>query len=283
MMERLRDMRELGSSDEAEVARLLRTLAPAVPSAAVEQRVYARLGMRRRFAPTALRIATAGAVPVVVTAVLGAALAMYLDRGEQERPAIVPAQANHLVPVAPLETARPAPALGSADLQAAQPPAPEPSRVQASPEPPAPATAGKRVAFRVRHLSRSTPPGERDQGPAASASPPLVVEPAAPAGEVGPSAAAAAASAPPEEAVLVLSSLRALRREHDPSRAGTLIGRYLERFPNGVLRQEALAIAIEAAVVRGDGGAAAGAAAEYLKRFPSGRFAGLARKAAGHP
>jgi hypothetical protein len=93
-------------------------------------------------------------------------------------------------------------------------------------------------------------------------------------------AEARVAAAPPEEATLVLAGLRALRRHHDPVQAGVLLARYLNRFPQGVLVQEALAISIEAGQARGDRQAAAQLAGQYLERFPAGRFVRLARKAA---
>ena len=77
MIERLRDMNEFGSPDEAEAARLLRMLGPAVPSTAFERRVYSGLGVRRRFAPRVMHVAALASVPALVTAVLGATLAMY--------------------------------------------------------------------------------------------------------------------------------------------------------------------------------------------------------------
>jgi TolA-binding protein len=99
--------------------------------------------------------------------------------------------------------------------------------------------------------------------------------------DVTESTAARAAAAPAEEASLVLAGLRLLRRDRDPTQAGVLFGRYLERFPQGALVQEALALAIEASVAKGDGRAAAGLAEQYLARFPSGRFSRLAHKVAG--
>ena len=66
------------------------------------------------------------------------------------------------------------------------------------------------------------------------------------------------ASLPPSAASVarerteVLDALVALRREHDPVRAGTLLTRYLSAHPRGALREEALVLAIEAADARGD-------------------------------
>jgi TolA-binding protein len=116
-----------------------------------------------------------------------------------------------------------------------------------------------------------------------SADEPAKAEVRLPAVDVTDSTAARAAAAPAEEASLVLTGLRLLRRDHDPAQAGALFGRYLERFPQGELVQEALALAIEASVAKGDGRSAAGLAEQYLARFPSGRFSRLAHRVAGGP
>ena len=72
--------------------------------------------------------------------------------------------------------------------------------------------------------------------------------------------------------------MRALRLDHDPVRARTLLARYLERRPNGALAEEALALTIEAAVAHHDGDAAA-LGARYLRRYPAGPFTELALRA----
>jgi len=87
-----------------------------------------------------------------------------------------------------------------------------------------------------------------------------------------PSAAAVA-----RERTEVLDALIALRREHDPVRAGTLLARYLSAHPHGALREEALTLAIEAADARGDRAAGAQLAQTYQGEFPAGRFLPFAR------
>jgi hypothetical protein len=77
---------------------------------------------------------------------------------------------------------------------------------------------------------------------------------------------------------LVIRGLSILRRDHDPERAAALFDAYLERHPSGELVEEALALAIEAAVQRNDGRAAS-LAARYLECFPTGRFRGAAERA----
>ena len=76
----------------------------------------------------------------------------------------------------------------------------------------------------------------------------------------------------------VLAGMRALRVDHDPVRARTLLARYLERYPNGALAEEALALTIEGALAQEDGDAAA-LGALYLRRYPGGPFRALALRA----
>ena len=83
---------------------------------------------------------------------------------------------------------------------------------------------------------------------------------------------------PKDEPTMVATAMRALRRDHDPARAGRLLDDYLARWPDGALVEEALALGIEAARARGDAREST-LAAEYLRRFPSGRFADAARRA----
>lgn len=101
---------------------------------------------------------------------------------------------------------------------------------------------------------------------------------AATAPEVSVTDIAAPANPPPvpsPEAALVLEALRLLRHDHDASGALRLLDAYRSQFRDGDLAEEALALAIEARAALGDG-AARGLAAEYLQRFPHGRFHALA-------
>ncbi|HEY6478044.1 MAG TPA: hypothetical protein VI456_15810, partial [Polyangia bacterium] len=70
----------------------------------------------------------------------------------------------------------------------------------------------------------------------------------------------------------VLDALVALRRDHDADRAAELLDRYLGANRHGALREEALALAIEAADTRADATDARRLARLYLAEFPSGRF-----------
>jgi hypothetical protein len=92
-----------------------------------------------------------------------------------------------------------------------------------------------------------------------------------------PAVPTSAATAAARERSEVLDALIALRRAHDPARAGTLLSKYLAAHPRGALREEALALAIEAADARGDRAAGAQTARAYLGEFPGGRFASFAR------
>ena len=85
-----------------------------------------------------------------------------------------------------------------------------------------------------------------------------------------------------EDPSQVVTALEALRKQHDPERAGRLLAGYLTAHPHGALAEEALALSIEAAAARHDA-AAADFARRYLRDYPGGRFrqtaeAALARR-----
>jgi len=86
-----------------------------------------------------------------------------------------------------------------------------------------------------------------------------------------------AATPSPRERAEVLDAMVALRRDHDATRAGQLLDRYLAARPHGALREEALALAIEAADARGDKANVSKWARNYQDAYPSGRFAAFAR------
>jgi hypothetical protein len=92
-----------------------------------------------------------------------------------------------------------------------------------------------------------------------------------------PASALPSAAAVARERTEVLDALVALRREHDPVRAGGLLTRYLAAHPHGALREEALALAIEAADARRDATGAQQLAQTYQTEFPTGRFLTFAR------
>ena len=86
------------------------------------------------------------------------------------------------------------------------------------------------------------------------------------------------ASEATRERAQVWEALVALRRDHDPNRAAALLNHELDANPQGVLRQEALVLAIEAADARGDRRGAESFARAYQREFPSGRFKQLAQR-----
>jgi hypothetical protein len=107
------------------------------------------------------------------------------------------------------------------------------------------------------------------------------------AGSLAPSPARAALRPPravplaaetTRERAQVWEALVALRRDHDPNHAAALLNHELEANPHGVLRQEALVLAIEAADARGDRRGAETFARAYQREFPSGRFMQLAQR-----
>jgi hypothetical protein len=259
MTQRLLETQDLRDPDEAETARLLRSLAPAAASEAMEKRVYARICARPAHGQRWLRTAVLAAGLLVSTAILGATLARDWwtrpDRGRADTPALI-------LPVDP----------SGPTAQREQEPSVKPTPTEITPTPPteklvAPGSAPRVSSHRDHPSARLA---EKRQPIAASDVSGTIEQ--APAEEVAP------APPPPEEAALVMAALRSLRREHNPVQAGTLSQRYLTRFPQGVLNQEALAIGIEAAVARHDAASATALANQYLGRFPAGRFAGLARK-----
>ncbi len=71
-------------------------------------------------------------------------------------------------------------------------------------------------------------------------------------------------------ASLMMEALQA-RRAGDTARAQQLTAEYQKKYPNGALKEEALAIAFESAAARDDAGAAK-LAQKYLASFPHGRF-----------
>lgn len=268
MIEPLRNMGEFNSRDEAEAARLLRNVGPADPLPAMEQRVYASLARPRRFGPRALRFASVGAVSLVATGVLAMTMGMILRPGAETQAPTAPVVSLPSVPPAvipaplPPVVAQPTPVVTDVP-SAAVIAEPQPASRSRSPR----ATPAER---------RRSPVAREPVGVTAPVAAPVAVP--VPASDPVENTEARVAAAPPEEAALVLAGLRALRRQHDPTQAGVLLARYLNRFPQGVLVQEALAIAIEAAQARGDRQTAAQLATQYLERFPAGRFVHLARK-----
>jgi hypothetical protein len=81
---------------------------------------------------------------------------------------------------------------------------------------------------------------------------------------------------------LVVRAVRALRREGDPVLAARLLDKYRAKRAADPLREEVLALQIEAAVASADPRATR-FAREYLTRYPAGRYADIARRALPDP
>lgn len=82
----------------------------------------------------------------------------------------------------------------------------------------------------------------------------------------------------PEEAALVLGALHSLRHDHDAHGALHQLDAYRSRFPDGDLVEEALALMIEARAALDDREAGP-LAAQYIQRYPNGRFREAAERA----
>lgn len=81
-------------------------------------------------------------------------------------------------------------------------------------------------------------------------------------------------------ASLMMEALQA-RRAGDSARAQELTAEYQKKYPNGALKEEALAIAFESAAARKDPSAAK-LAQKYLASFPHGRFRAQAEQVLAH-
>lgn len=71
---------------------------------------------------------------------------------------------------------------------------------------------------------------------------------------------------------LLVDAMLALRRARDFRRAGVLLEDYLGKYPRGALREEAIALTVEAAAARADLGRRDYWASVYVKDYPTGRF-----------
>jgi hypothetical protein len=80
---------------------------------------------------------------------------------------------------------------------------------------------------------------------------------------------------------LVVDAMLALRRTQDFRRAGALLEDYLTKYPRGALREEAIALAVEAAAARADLARSDYWASLYLKSYPAGRFRGFVEASRG--
>ena len=261
MKQRFLEMQEFRDPDEAETARLLRSLLPTAPNELAERRVYARICAGRSRGPRVARVAVLVTALLVSTTILSATRArrwlagsdlnssgstmLSMPTAQPKHPSALQEQRVEPAPADSIPTSRSATDQGRLASASA-------AHVGTRRDRPSDSSAGKRQAVASGDLSGSL---EQELPTEVASAPP-----------------------PPEEAALVMAALRSLRREHNPVQADTLLQTYLTRFPEGVLTEEALAIGIEAAVARHDAASAKALANQYLGRYPAGRFVGLARK-----
>lgn len=143
------------------------------------------------------------------------------------------------------------------------------------------ATVGPRIYRAVvpqSSFEQAPPRFQPTHAPAAKAAAPVAAPAVAPAPESitpedleaeKPSPAPHASQSGPG-ASLMMEALQA-RRAGDTARAQELTAEYQKKYPNGALKEEALAIAFESAAARKDASAAK-LAQKYLASFPHGRF-----------
>jgi len=251
-MKRFRDQTSDDPASQAESS-LLRGVAPTAAEPEMKRRVWAALAAsqetRSVFGSRLLRLPMIAAATVVLLAAgtAGAVIARRFIAPALHRAAVTEA-APTLAP--PVHTAPSRTAHGAQTTVVAAEPAP--AELDSPPPPPA--------------LHPSTSRGPR--------------RPSVPAGErlaARPAPEGASATPSPRERAEVLDAMIALRRDHDADRAGQLLDRYLAARPHGALREEALALAIEAADARGDRAGVSNWARTYQTDYPTGRFAGFAR------
>lgn len=137
-----------------------------------------------------------------------------------------------------------------------------------------PSPAGRRHRPSVASLPE--PPAEAVPVTAPAVAEPATVERPVPPRDVSVDRRARRAAAL-ENPSLLIAATRALRHNHDPRRARALAARYLATHPSGALAEEALAVAIEAAIDEHDADCAA-LSRRYLELYPRGSFRSTAQR-----
>jgi hypothetical protein len=241
--ERLREGTETDPVWE-EISRLCRSQPPSGPDPVMQARVLSRLERPRRHAGLSRpALAMMGVVLLAATASavwMGARRWLAPERPAPERPAP--------------ERLAPEPAMPDRTAPSA------PSAVAPSPSSIVPSRGGSRVDSTKSHAARP-----KHASAPASATQPASVSAPKPAFD-------------PQESVLVHSAMRALRVDRQTDKARALLDEYLNRFPQGALAEDALALQIEATLAARDRAAARRWATRYLQEFPSGRFRAIADK-----
>jgi len=243
MIERLRLKRDLSDRGLRRLAELVEAVPPLHDSTARARRVRARLDASWR--PSAGRSKKKLALLVLLSGGLAFAGTLTVRKLMATPRALT-------APMAPTPTT------------------PMPPRVQMPPAVPMPAVTPLAPSVMA---AAAPPPTQLLHAPPhatpliAPASTPTIAEPAPPS----------LAAFHDGGSRLLAVSVKALRRDGDPSLAQGLAEEYLDRHPDGALAEEALALALEAARARGATTEASGFAARYLVHFPNGRFAAQAR------
>lgn len=257
-MKRLREQPETSDPVVACAVELLSAAKPLEPSPTRQARVRAALDAtyrspRRRQLLLKPIVALVGLL--VFVSVASAMLGGWIEHRRMQRQAAPPSPVSSSTATAPRPRVEPSTGASKpigADTTAAPAPLAAPSG---------------------RAATKTHSPAVADEPPP----PPSVSEATSPE-EPQAVAAPAEGSVSVEEVTLVADAIRVLRHENDAPRAGRLLEDYLRRYPQGALAEEALAVAIEAAMASGDKSAGA-LAGEYLKKYPSGRFRQIAKNA----
>lgn len=261
-MERLRDMAARPGSPEDKARALLQARAPFTVPAPWKSRVRRALERERarpvRPALRGVRLALAG---VLLLAGFGGALAA--GGAGWLRALLAPAESPAPERTSPRAVERragerlaPPPAAGPGseeEARAVPPPLAEPEVPAVPLEPGRAPPVRPRVGRPLAEQASAAPPAESAR------------------------AHKAAPSAESEDVALVAEAIRVLRELRDPERAAHLLQQYLDRYPRGALREDALALAIEAAA-RAPAERRRELARAYLSAYPNGRYRQLARE-----
>jgi hypothetical protein len=243
----LRETIEGADPDEQFGSALLRHVGPLEPSAARKRRVWNALEARARARTRWLRPVVAGGVILGLCTGASAMVGRYWTRPRTTEPMLDAAPAVQL-PLPRVEVPRRAAPSDTAAPRSLDPPPAVPAEAIAAPVTELPPHAPGRA------LSADKSPHAQQRA----------VIPGAPA----PSSLAA---------VLMVEAMQA-RRGGELARAGELASEYRRRYPEGALKEEALALSLEVAAARSDGEAAR-LAEQYLQQFPRGRFRSQAERA----
>ncbi len=252
MIERLRQAQSSVDPVEARASELLQSVEPTEESLLLKRKVWLAVAYEPRNVSRSWLLARPALAAALVVCLSAAAAGATIGRGFITR--VVTALAS-------VSISEPPPA-APPNLKASRTLAPRDARpTNAEPAPPSP-----------------DPPPPSAEVPARAPSRPARA-PTRPTAKRSSVAADAFAAAPREEASLVLGAMTALRRDRDPARATRMLSEYLRSYPRGTLREEALALQMEAASSLGDPQLGARVAQGYLRSHPNGRFRDLAKNA----